>query len=188
MSMSGTLDATIRVAVACGSRRPRPARATVHPNKECVRLSMKKVLISALALVALPLLVAQQPTAARQGQAEPAPATASILLYHRFGPVVHDEMTVRTATFRAQLDYLKQHGYPIVPLRTVVSHLLGKGPAPPPRSVVITVDDGHASVFTEMLPLVTEYRIPVTLFIYPSAISNASYAMKWDQLASLQRT
>jgi peptidoglycan/xylan/chitin deacetylase (PgdA/CDA1 family) len=39
-----------------------------------------------------------------------------------------------------------------------------------------------------MLPLVTEYRVPITLFIYPSAISNASYAMTWDQLAMLQRT
>jgi peptidoglycan/xylan/chitin deacetylase (PgdA/CDA1 family) len=139
-------------------------------------------------LVVAAMAPVQQPSVARQGQAVPIPADASILLYHRFGPVVHDEMTVRTATFRAQLDYLKQHGYPIVPLRTVVSHLLGKGPAPPPRAVVITVDDGHASVITEMLPLVTEYRIPITLFIYPSAISNASYAMKWDQLAMLQRT
>jgi peptidoglycan/xylan/chitin deacetylase (PgdA/CDA1 family) len=53
---------------------------------------------------------------------------------------------------------------------------------------VITVDDGHASVFSEMLPIVRENRMPVTLFIYPSAISNASYAMKWDQLTTLQAT
>jgi peptidoglycan/xylan/chitin deacetylase (PgdA/CDA1 family) len=97
-------------------------------------------------------------------------------------------MTVRTGTFRTQLEYLKEHKYPIVPLRTLVNYLLGKGPAPPARAVVITVDDGHASVFTEMLPLVREYRVPVTLFIYPSAISNASYAMKWDQLAELSHT
>jgi peptidoglycan/xylan/chitin deacetylase (PgdA/CDA1 family) len=139
------------------------------------------------AVAATALGFSSRPSVARQGQAA-VPGEASILLYHRFGPVVRDEMTVRTATFHAQLDYLKQHGYPIVPLRTVVSHLLGKGPAPPPRSVVITVDDGHASVITEMLPLVREYNIPVTLFIYPSAISNASYAMKWDQLANLQHT
>jgi len=121
------------------------------------------------------------------GAQQPATGPA-ILLYHRFGPIVHDQMTVRTGTFRGQLEYLRQHGYHIVPLRTVVSHLQGKGPAPAPRSVVITVDDGHASVFTEMLPVVQEYKIPVTLFIYPSAISNASYAMKWDQLAVLLRT
>jgi peptidoglycan/xylan/chitin deacetylase (PgdA/CDA1 family) len=39
-----------------------------------------------------------------------------------------------------------------------------------------------------MLPIVREYQVPVTLFIYPSAISNASYAMTWDQLGALRRT
>ena len=39
-----------------------------------------------------------------------------------------------------------------------------------------------------MLPIVRKYRIPVTLFIYPSAISNASYAMSWEQLRELQKT
>ena len=97
-------------------------------------------------------------------------------------------MTVRTATLRWQLDYLKQHGYPIISLRTLVSYLLGRGPAPPHRSVVITVDDGHESVFTEMLPVIREYRVPATLFIYPSAISNAAYALTWEQLDVLRRT
>jgi hypothetical protein len=80
-------------------------------------------------------------------------------------------MTVRTVTFRSQLDYLRRHGYPIIPLRTLVLYLLAQGPAPPPHAVVITADDGHESVFTEMLPIIREYQVPVTLFIYPSAIS-----------------
>jgi peptidoglycan/xylan/chitin deacetylase (PgdA/CDA1 family) len=147
------------------------------------RLSpLARCLTAAIALA----VVQEQPNSAHQ----PAPAAveASILVYHRFGPVVHDSMTVRTATFRSQLDYLKEHNYPIVPLRTLVNHLLGKGPAPPPHAVVITIDDGHASVFSEVLPFIRENRVPVTLFIYPSAISNASYAMTWDQLRELSRT
>jgi hypothetical protein len=136
---------------------------------------------------AIALLLLQNGSAGQQ-QKTTAPLEASVLVYHRFGPVVHDSMTVRTPTFRTQLEYLKEHKYPVVPLKTLVNHLLGKGPAPPAHSVVITIDDGHASVFAEALPLVREYRVPVTLFIYPSAISNASYAMKWDQLAELART
>ena len=112
----------------------------------------------------------------------------SILVYHRFGSVAKDAMTVRMATFRWQLDYLRQHQHPIIPLRALISYLLGHAPAPPPRSVVITADDGHESVFTDMLPVVREYHVPVTLFIYPSAISNASYAMTWEQLDALHRT
>jgi peptidoglycan/xylan/chitin deacetylase (PgdA/CDA1 family) len=159
------------------------ASTAIVDNSRMMRMSA----IAAFAAATIALAVTHEPSAARLPQA-PASAEASILLYHRLGPVVHDSMTVKTATFRTHLEYLKAHGYPVIPLRTLVNYLLGRGTAPPPRAVVITADDGHASVFTEMLPLVREYRVPVTLFIYPSAISNASYAMKWDQLAELSRT
>ncbi len=110
-----------------------------------------------------------------------------ILLYHRFGPVASDSMTVTTTVFESQIKYLRDNGYTVIPLGRLVDYYLGKEPPPPPRSVVITVDDGHKSVFTEMLPLVRKYRIPVTLFLYPSAISNASYATTWEQLREMKR-
>jgi peptidoglycan/xylan/chitin deacetylase (PgdA/CDA1 family) len=111
-----------------------------------------------------------------------------ILVYHRFGPRVADSMTTTTRVFKEQLQWLKDHQYTVIPLRTLVNYLRGQGPPPPPKSVVITADDGHKTVFTEMLPIVRQYHIPVTLFIYPSAISNASYAMTWEQLKQLQQT
>jgi hypothetical protein len=95
-------------------------------------------------------------------------------------------MTVTTALFESQLKYLKENKYEVIPLRELVDYYLGKRQAPQPHSVVITVDDGHISVYREMVPLVRKYRIPVTLFIYPSAISNASYAMTWAQLREIK--
>ncbi|HEU4927406.1 MAG TPA: polysaccharide deacetylase family protein [Vicinamibacterales bacterium] len=121
------------------------------------------------------------------GMSESEPRV-SILAYHRFGPVVADSMTVRSHTFRSQLEYLRKHDYRVITLRAWIDWRLGRGAAPPSRSVIITVDDGHRSVFTEMLPLVREFGIPVTLFVYPSAISNAAYAMTWDQLRTLKAT
>jgi peptidoglycan/xylan/chitin deacetylase (PgdA/CDA1 family) len=111
-----------------------------------------------------------------------------VLCYHRFGPKVADSMTVTTKVFEAQLQWLKDHQYTVIPMRTLVNYLLDKGPAPPPKSVVITVDDGHKTVYNEMLPLVRKYNIPVTLFLYPSCLSNASYAMTYEQLKALQAT
>ena len=115
-------------------------------------------------------------------------AGVPILAYHRFGPTVADSMTVTTPVFESQINWLISNQYTILPLQTLVNHLRGTGPAPAHKSVVITVDDGHKTVYTEMLPVVLKYRIPVTLFIYPSAISNASYAMTWEQLKELQQT
>jgi peptidoglycan/xylan/chitin deacetylase (PgdA/CDA1 family) len=109
-----------------------------------------------------------------------------ILVYHRFGPRVADSMTVRTQVFESQLKQIEDGGFRVIPLRQLVDHLAGRGPPPPPRSVAITVDDAHRTVYTELLPLVRRHRIPVTLFVYPSAVSNASYAMTWEQLAELR--
>ena len=78
--------------------------------------------------------------------------------------------------------------YTVIPLRQLVDYYLKKGPPPPPRSVVIVEDDAHKSVYSDMLPLVKRYRVPVTVFIYPSAISNAKYAMTWDQLRDLKKS
>ncbi|MDD1622504.1 MAG: polysaccharide deacetylase family protein [Methylococcaceae bacterium] len=115
-------------------------------------------------------------------------AGVPVLNYHRFGPRVTDSMTVTTPVFEAQLKWLKDNGYTVIPLKTLVDYLLGKGPPPPAKSVVITADDGHKTVYTEMLPIAQRYRTPVTLFIYPSAISNASYTLTWEQLKALQQT
>ncbi len=117
-----------------------------------------------------------------------AAESVPILVYHRFGPTVADSMTVRTAVFETHLRYLKVQGYRVVSLLDVVDALRTGSPVLPAKAVVISVDDGHRSVYTQMLPLVQRYQIPVTLFIYPSAISNASYAMTWEQLRALQQS
>ena len=67
--------------------------------------------------------------------------TVPVLCYHRFGPTVADSMTVTTKVFESQLQWLKDHQYTVIPLRTLVNYLLGQGPPPPPKSVVITADD-----------------------------------------------
>ncbi|MBI2313648.1 MAG: polysaccharide deacetylase family protein [Betaproteobacteria bacterium] len=113
-------------------------------------------------------------------------AGAPILLYHRFGATVTDAMTVTTAVFESQLRRLQERGYTVIPLNRLVAWITGDIPAPGPRAVAITADDGHRSQYTEFFPLVRRHRIPVTLFIYPSAISNASYALTWEQLAEMK--
>jgi long-chain acyl-CoA synthetase len=110
----------------------------------------------------------------------------AILVYHRFGPIVTDSMTVTTAHFESQLQSLEARGYTVIPLRDLLRRLAGEPVALPLRAVVLTADDGHRSVYTDMFPLIQRYRMPVTLFIYPSAISNAPYALTWRQLEEMK--
>ncbi len=111
-----------------------------------------------------------------------------ILCYHRFGTEASDAMTIKTDAFAQQLAWLKSNGYTVVSLESAIKYLKGETESIPSKSVVLTVDDGHKSVYAHMAPLVIKYRIPVTLFIYPSAISNAKYAMTWEQLRELEAT
>lgn len=149
-------------------------------------------LIRVFVLSTLLSLAFSLPPACGKGEAasdktdQASPFEVPILLYHRFGSVVADNMTVRTAVFESHLIYLRDHGYTVVPLRHLVDYLLGKGQAPPPKSAVIVADDGHKSVFVEMYPLILKYKVPVTLFVYPSAISNAPYAMTWEELRKMK--
>lgn len=116
------------------------------------------------------------------------PLHVPILVYHRFGPAVTDDMTVTTPVFEAQLQTLQARGHKVIPLRDLLGSLLDSRVALADRAVVLTVDDGHRTVYTDLFPLIRRHRIPVTLFIYPSAISNASYALTWEQLAEMKES
>ncbi len=155
------------------------------------KISFMKKIFSGLSFLALAFILSM-PLPARGSsvdrEADSAALNVPILLYHRFGPTVADGMTITTPVFESHLKYLKDNGYRVIPLRQLVDYYLKKGPKPLPKSVVISVDDGHESVYQYLFPLIMKYRIPVTLFLYPSVISNASYAMTWDQLRELKKS
>ena len=141
-------------------------------------MSLHRYVSACLACLLLGTVLHVKPAAA--GQAIP------ILVYHRFDPAKSALTTIPVPVFEQQLDWLNAHHYHVVPLRAVTAWLVGTGPTPASPAVVITVDDGHISDFTQLYPIILRRHLPVTLFIYPSAISNASYALTWVQLMQMQ--
>jgi peptidoglycan/xylan/chitin deacetylase (PgdA/CDA1 family) len=135
---------------------------------------------SAVALAACADPAAAGPGATGGGWATP------ILVYHRFDRAVAGPTTITLAALEDQLAWLAAHHYRIVTLRTALAELEGGVARPPAPAVAITDDDGHESVYTILFPLIRKAEIPVTLFIYPSAISNAPYALTWAQLQEMQ--
>ncbi|MEJ6005617.1 polysaccharide deacetylase family protein [Paucibacter sp. AS339] len=102
-------------------------------------------------------------------------------------------MSIRRSLFAAHLETIHQLGGQVIPLSDWVAYRRGELKQLPARALVLTVDDGHLSQYQVMAPLLQEASQrtgaawPITLFIYPSAISNASYAMSWAQLQELSR-
>ncbi|HUZ75402.1 MAG TPA: polysaccharide deacetylase family protein [Stellaceae bacterium] len=116
--------------------------------------------------------------------AEPA---VPILVYHRFDPGKAAAMTVTTPVFAEQLAWLAAQKITVLRLHALVDRLRAGAPLPG-SAVVLTADDGHRSIYTQMFPLIRRYGVPVTLFIYPSAISNADYALTWDEIGEMLRS
>lgn len=111
-----------------------------------------------------------------------------IILYHNLNPTVPGSMTVTPQKFEANLKLLKENGFTFIPLKEAVEYLQNKRATLPPKPVVITADDGWASVYTYMYPIIKKLNIPVTLFIYPESISSGKNYLSWDQLKELKNT
>ena len=121
--------------------------------------------------------------APRPGGVEPGRyQTVPILCYHRFG-ANPSRTTVTPANFAAQLDWLSDNDYHVVPLAQLVDWLAGRT-ALPPRAVVITIDDGYESAWRHALPLLRRHGFPATLFVYTDFIG-AGGALDWAQLEEL---
>lgn len=111
-----------------------------------------------------------------------------ILCYHNFNPTKPGSMNLTPKKFEAQIKWLKDNGFTIIPLKDAVDYLQGKRTSLPLKAVVITADDGWQSDYTYMAPIVKKYNIPVTLFIYPETISHGKNAMTWEEIKTLQQT
>lgn len=143
-----------------------------------------RVLKNARGVVAAAILFATIPHAG--AAAPPARPVLAVLVYHRFDPIKPGPTTVTNRIFEQQLDWLAAHHIQILPLTAMVAAARGAGPAIASSAVAITVDDGHESVYSQLYPILQRRHLPVTLFIYPSAISNASYALTWTQLMAMK--
>jgi len=111
-----------------------------------------------------------------------------IILYHNLNPTVAGYMNITPEKFEANLKLLKDNGFTFIPLKEAVEYLQGKRDTLPPKPVVITADDGWESVYTYMYPIIKKFNIPVTLFIYPGAISSGKHFLSWEQLKELKNT
>jgi len=111
--------------------------------------------------------------------------TATVLCYHIVEAPAAPRMHIDRETFRQQLQYLEMTGYNVVPLRHVYEYVTGKRASLPKNAVVITIDDGWRSTYTEAFPELQKRKFPFTVFIYPNIIGKTSNALTWAQIREM---
>ena len=111
--------------------------------------------------------------------------SAVVLMYHRFGEDRYPSTSIRIEQFEAQLKYLHDNEYTVVPLTDLIAAIKNSKPLPE-RAVVITIDDAYQSVYKVAYPLFREYGYPFTVFVATDPVDQGLSAyMSWNQMREM---
>ncbi|MFH7319417.1 polysaccharide deacetylase family protein [Desulfurivibrio sp. D14AmB] len=126
------------------------------------------------------LLLSPLPTTAGGGRGD-----ATIFIYHHFGDDRYPTTNVGMAEFKEQMAYLAAHDYAVIPLSELVEMLASPTPLPA-KTVVITIDDGYRTTYSEAWPVLREYGFPFTVFLYVEGLERRySNYLTWEQVAEM---
>jgi peptidoglycan/xylan/chitin deacetylase (PgdA/CDA1 family) len=109
------------------------------------------------------------------------PATyVPIVYYHyiRINPVATDRvgfsLSTPPAMFRAQMQYLANHGFQVISLHQAVLAIKNHSGLPP-HPVVLTFDDGYADFFTTAVPILQGHGFTATDFVISGRMGWGGY-------------
>jgi glycosyltransferase involved in cell wall biosynthesis/peptidoglycan/xylan/chitin deacetylase (PgdA/CDA1 family) len=122
-----------------------------------------------------------------------------ILMYHALAPRGEpaSRYVLPARRFARQLRWLRRRGYTVLGLDEYVRHRL-EHTLPPPRSVVITLDDAYADNAELAHPLLRRHGLTATIFVVsrrmgglndwsPGAEVQGRRLMSWEQATELRR-
>lgn len=117
-------------------------------------------------------------------------AQVIVLGYHRFVEKVRRPDTeITPEDFEKQMQALKDDGIHVISLKQFLAWRRGDENIPP-RSALITIDDGYASGHDIAWPILKKFGYPFSLFIYTDYVKggpkSGGASMTWEQLAEMR--
>lgn len=115
---------------------------------------------------------------------------APVLFYHHIEPYEiakaawHEQFTVDSAIFDAQMAYLSQKGYHSITAEELALAVLSGSPLPQ-KAIVLTFDDGYADFYKYAYPILNKYGMKGNLMISTGLLENPNY-LTWAQLKEMQ--
>lgn len=115
-----------------------------------------------------------------------------ILTYHYIGnnpnpeDKARDNLSVAPDKFEEQIKYIYENGYQSISFDTLYS-ALKSGASLPPKSIILTFDDGYMDFYLIAFPILKRYNMYSVSFI-PTGLIGTSYYMNWDQVKELDLT
>lgn len=112
-----------------------------------------------------------------------------VLMYHRVQTKEKAEeekqtsISIYTDFFEKQMQYLKDKGYSTVSMQDLVN-FFDNGTKIPPKSILITFDDGYENFYTDAYPILQKLDFKATVFIPTGLMNNPGY-LSWEQISSI---
>jgi peptidoglycan/xylan/chitin deacetylase (PgdA/CDA1 family) len=145
-------------------------------------------------------LQAQQPAPLPHEEgpkALPLPATSAkdeddgvrvtVLGYHDFSKTLKEtEMRINTDKFRKQMSTLKEQGLTVISMADFAAWKRGEKSIPV-RSVLITLDDGWNSIYTDAYPILKEFGYPFTIFLYTKYVDVQGRSLTLPMVREMQK-
>jgi peptidoglycan/xylan/chitin deacetylase (PgdA/CDA1 family) len=132
-----------------------------------------------------PVLPRIAPTSTLQPRSYEGFEALPCFTYHHVDPKPQSDITLKPATFEAQLKILSDLGYHSITARELIDHQT-RGTDLPSKPVMITFDDGWRNQYTHALPLLRKYGFKATFFLNPQPITRKYRAyMTRDMVVTL---
>lgn len=111
----------------------------------------------------------------------------SVLGYHEFtSSQKATEMRLPIGKFRKQLQEIKDNNLNVITLEQFLKWKRGEKSLPD-RSVLITIDDGWKSVYTDAFPVLKEFGYPFTVYLYKNYVDGGGRALTTAMVKEMQK-
>ena len=111
----------------------------------------------------------------------------AVLGYHDFSETERETaMRIRTPKFRKQMEAIRQLGLPVIPMADFIAWKEGAKEIPA-KAVVITIDDGWKSTYTDAYPILKEFGYPFTLFLYKDYVDGGGKALTTAMIKEMKK-
>ncbi|MCJ7689842.1 MAG: polysaccharide deacetylase family protein [Clostridiaceae bacterium] len=107
-----------------------------------------------------------------------------ILMYHSVGNTNENELIISPALLKQEMQWLKDNGYATITLDDLHNYFINNKPIPK-KSVVLTFDDGYADNYTNMYPIMKEFRFSATVFIITNTVDKDANYLTSAQLKEM---
>lgn len=111
----------------------------------------------------------------------------AVLGYHDFSATrTVKEMIIRPSKFRNQMQAIKDLKLNVITLEDFILWKQGKKTIPD-KSVLITIDDGWKSVYTDAYPVLKEFGYPFTIYLYTNYIDRGGRSMTSEMIKEMMQ-